>query len=163
MLLQCDAKVCTKCKELLPLTNFTKGPDQGYRYQCRQCNLEYQKTSRTRKGVSNRYYERRKSNDPVIFMWKNAKHRAKFDYKDMEFTILPEDIVIPDVCPYLQVPFIPLDSRLSYSLDRIDSTQGYVKGNVQVISRLANKMKNDATKEELLLFAKGIIKQHEDS
>jgi hypothetical protein len=162
MLLQCDSKICTKCKQELPLTAFTRGPDRGYRYQCRKCNLEYQTKSRTRKGVANRYYARRKSNDPAIYMWKNAKHRAQWDYAGMEFTILPEDVVIPEVCPYLQVPFVPLDKRLSYSLDRIDSSKGYVKGNIQVISRLANKMKNDATKEELLLFAKGVISLYGD-
>jgi hypothetical protein len=155
-------KQCTKCKETKPFTEFTKGPDKGYRYQCRVCNLEYQKKSRTRKGVANRYYERRKEKDPVIYMWKNAKHRAKWDYNDMEFTLQPEDISIPDVCPYLQIPFIPLDKRLSYSLDRIDSTKGYTKDNIQVISRLANKMKNDATKEELILFAKGVLNMHGD-
>jgi len=155
-------KQCTKCKEVKPFTEFTKGPDNGYRYQCRVCNLEYQAKSRSRPGVANRYYARRKEKDPAIYMWKNAKHRAKWDYGDMEFTLQPEDVIIPDICPYLQIPFIPLDKRLSYSLDRIDSTKGYTKDNVQVISRLANKMKNDATKEELILFAKGVLNMYKD-
>lgn len=157
-------KQCTKCKETKPFTDFTKGPAKdGYRYQCRACNLEYQAKSRSRKGVANRYYERRNQKDPIIYMWKNARHRAKWDYGGMEFTIQPEDIVIPEICPYLQTPFIPLDKRLSYSLDRIDSSKGYTKENIQVVTRLANKMKNDATKEELLLFAKGILNMYGDS
>jgi len=47
------------------------------------------------------------------------------------------------------------------SLDRIDPTKGYVPGNVQVISDLANRMKQNASVEELLLFAKGVMNQHD--
>lgn len=41
----------------------------------------------------------------------------------------------------------------SYSLDRIDSSRGYVKGNIWVISLRANRIKNDSTVEELRLIA----------
>ena len=41
----------------------------------------------------------------------------------------------------------------SYSLDRIDSSRGYVKGNIWAISLRANRIKNDSTVEELRLIA----------
>lgn len=41
----------------------------------------------------------------------------------------------------------------SYSLDRIDSSKGYVKGNIWVISLRANRIKNDSTPQELRLIA----------
>lgn len=41
----------------------------------------------------------------------------------------------------------------SYSLDRIDSSKGYIKGNVWVISLRANRIKNDSTPDELRLIA----------
>jgi hypothetical protein len=66
-----------------------------------------------------------------------------------------ENINLPDICPMLGVPLIyKLYSNgkadgCQASLDRIDSTKGYVKGNVQIISLRANILKRDATLEEL--------------
>ena len=41
----------------------------------------------------------------------------------------------------------------SPSIDRLDNTKGYVKGNVWVISTLANNMKNSAGFKDLHIFA----------
>ena len=160
MLIQCDAKVCTKCRQLLPLASYTKGPDRGYRYQCKNCNNNYQLNSSRRSDNSARYYSKRKQNNPALFMWKQAKHRAQYDYDNMVFEIEVTDIVLPEMCPYMGVGFLPLDKKYGYSLDRIDSTKGYTKDNIQVISRIANIMKNNATEQELISFAKGVLASH---
>jgi hypothetical protein len=64
--------------------------------------------------------------------------------------------VIPKVCPVFGVPFNRRDKTRSTSVDRIDNRKGYVKGNIQIISGLANVMKNQATPAELLRFAEWI-------
>ena len=46
---------------------------------------------------------------------------------------------------------------MGYSLDRIIPELGYVPGNVQVISQLANAMKWDSTREERLTFANWVL------
>ena len=84
-----------------------------------------------------------------------AKTRALA--KGITFNIEPSDIVVPGECPLLGIPLIigtggGLTDN-SPSIDRIDSTKGYEKGNVWVISGRANRIKNDATPEELMRIA----------
>ena len=71
--------------------------------------------------------------------------------KGWEFNLTLDDIIIPEVCPILETKLTRGDHKRwespenTISLDRIDPTKGYVKGNVRVISTLANTMKNNAT------------------
>jgi hypothetical protein len=155
-------RVCSKCKLVKCVGEFytTNQNKSGLRSQCISCHHSYQQNKERRKITSSRYYEKRKLENPALFMWKQAKHRAKFDYNDMEFSIELSDIVIPKLCPYLGVELIPLHKDYGYSLDRIDSAKGYTKDNIQVISYMANKMKNNATKEQLIAFAKGVLAVH---
>ena len=86
-------------------------------------------------------------------LYNTAKKRAK--KLKREFTIDVSDVVIPEYCPCLGVP---LEKHTDYapSLDRIDPSKGYVKGNVWVISVKANRIKNDATPAELTAVAKAV-------
>ncbi len=92
----------------------------------------------------------------------HVKHNAN----GMPCTITTDDFDIPTVCPVLGIPLsekcvsrkkaIKLDS--TPTLDRRDNTLGYVKGNVFVISHRANRIKSDASAEELRrlwLYARG--------
>jgi len=72
--------------------------------------------------------------------------------------ITVEDIVIPEVCPILLVPLKKYDKNWAPSLDRVDNSKGYEKGNVRVISKRANSLKGDMSIEDierLLAYAKG--------
>lgn len=90
----------------------------------------------------------------VQHLWLSARNRAR--EFEREFNITTEDIVIPEVCPVLGIPL--KRSRQAYvkpnspSLDRIDNSRGYIKGNVCVISHRANTLKSNATLEELTLI-----------
>ena len=101
--------------------------------------------------------------DKRYSIWCCVKKRAT--QKGTEFNLDIEDIPeIPLVCPVLGIEIksnkisAPLDS--SPSLDRINPNLGYIKGNIQVISKLANSMKNNASPEELKLFATYIINNY---
>lgn len=88
-------------------------------------------------------------NNPEKYHLIAARQRAK--RHGIEFNLDLSDIVIPEVCPILKKPFAR-KTQYASSLDRIDPSKGYIKGNVQVISRKANVMKNDATEDELREF-----------
>jgi hypothetical protein len=96
-----------------------------------------------------------KINNQEKYLIQGAKQRAKKHGIPIDITV--EDIVIPEFCPYLGVKLVPFSGWNSPSLDKINPQLGYVKGNIQVISTKANTMKNDATREELIQFAKSIL------
>jgi len=113
-------------------------------------------------GRSKMYKER----NPGKVLFNSAKRRAKD--KNFKFDIEETDINIPTVCPILDIPILKVYTEgkksgptpNSASLDRIDNNKGYVKGNVQVISHLANTMKASATPEQLIKFANWILKTY---
>ena len=87
---------------------------------------------------------------PEQFILTAARHRAK--KKGIPFNLICDDIVIPECCPVLGVQLVlgeGICSDNSPSLDRIIPELGYVRGNVKIISRRANRIKNDATPDEL--------------
>jgi hypothetical protein len=91
---------------------------------------------------------RKADNNLPKYLWSIAKRRAK--ERNLEFSIDSEDIVIPEYCPILGVKLERSILRQSPSVDRIDSSKGYIKGNVRVISHRANTIKNNSTFEELI-------------
>ena len=122
---------------------------------------------------SKNYYEKNKqkitakindtlNKNPQKSLWMRSKISSK--KRGIEFSLLIEDINIPEYCPYLGIKlrYDATSSRAhdKMSVDRIDNTKGYVKGNVQVISDLANRMKNNSTLEELKTFATNVLKIH---
>lgn len=95
-------------------------------------------------------WDRKRGWDDRTQILSRAKYRAK--QKGLEFNITKEDIIIPDKCPLLGISLTKnkiIQQGNSPSLDRIDSSKGYIKGNVWVISNRANTLKNDATLQEL--------------
>lgn len=86
-------------------------------------------------------------------MLTRTKARAK--RLGIEHTITIQDIVIPEYCPVLGIKLEvgrkkkrgPLDN--SPSLDRIDNTKGYIPGNIIVVSFRTNRLKGDASINEM--------------
>lgn len=95
------------------------------------------------------------------YMIRNSKFMAKRRniYFDLKYT----DFDLPEYCPFLNIKLTYLkesngNSPHHASLDRIDNSKGYIKGNVIVISRLANAMKNESNLEQLEIFCKNGLK-----
>ena len=89
--------------------------------------------------------------------------RVTSKVSNLNFKLTIEDIPeIPDTCPILGIDLfrsylVPSDN--SPSLDLIDPSKGYVPGNVAIISWRANKLRSNATKEELLKVIEWVEKQ----
>lgn len=94
------------------------------------------------------------------YMIRNTKSKAK--ERNIKFDLKYTDFELPEFCPLLGI-------KLTYgaetngnddshsSIDRVDNNKGYIKGNVIVISKLANAMKNSSTFSQLKVFCKNII------
>lgn len=91
--------------------------------------------------------------------FKKFQQKRRCGHWNMDITF--GDIDWPSVCPILGIELDYYDPRKENSaeFDRIDSTKGYIKGNVWVISRRANRVKNDGTAEEHRLVSNAMFKQ----
>ncbi len=104
----------------------------------------------------------RRGRDPIGYLLERAKHRAKT--KRIAFDLERCDITIPETCPVLGIPLYINEwtgrrdkNPNSPSIDRIDPSRGYVKGNIQIISWRANFLKSDGTIEEFQLLVKHLL------
>lgn len=138
---------CSDCKELVPAVDFYDAKrgrktitGRSVLSVCKRCSVE-----------------RYKRLDPRTKLYYAAKRRAAS--AGIEFSITPNDISIPAVCPVLKKPITDgtnagpkhgSTNDYSPSLDRIDNTRGYVPENVAVISLRANRIKNDSTIDNLI-------------
>ena len=151
-----ESKKCNKCKEYKKYNEFRevthknargwKDPSGRLRYShCKNCESL---------DVQNRY-----RNKPWIQIYSSRKKHAKKN--GIPFSITQNDLKklyenIPDRCPVLGEPFersiVGGSNRkrtYSPSLDRIEPSKGYVPGNLLIISDLANRIKQDATVDQI--------------
>jgi len=97
---------------------------------------------------------KRREKDLLATILRVSRNRAQ--KKGIEFTITKADVAISDNCPccgkVMAVKtgsFKPGPVASSPSLDRMDSSLGYIPGNVAIICWRCNHLKNDGTLDEL--------------
>lgn len=122
---------------LPPICEFHGRPTK--RATCHRCNAAYMRT----------YLRGRRVQAPELTIWQRAHRRAT--QRRVPFSISVQSIVIPVTCPALGIPIILGEKRSdnSPSLDRLVPENGYVPGNVRVISDKANRLKGDRTLSQL--------------
>lgn len=160
-------KPCKKCG-----TSVRYASNSG----CLQCSKDSNKSASAKKHREN-YYKKNKEiiheknrkkyreNERYAYaMVKRTEHRAM--EKNLPFDLSVSDIVIPEFCPILNVKLEIAkggeNRDNSPSIDKIDPNAGYVKGNIQIISMKANRIKTNATIsdiEKVLEYLKGIYKE----
>lgn len=145
-------KRCSKCDIVKSVNQYRKDKHRldGWHSQCKECEKKYKQANPMTIQTGN--------------MFRKAYERAKA--KNLPFNIDNEYIrsIIPSHCPIFGMPLEWSILRgnshntlpNSPSLDRIDPTKGYIKGNVWIISQKANQIKSNATHEELKLVADAV-------
>lgn len=156
-----DTKTCRKCGIPKSLDEFPKAArcKGGRSARCRTCKSARMKEYRHRKIAEDPIGFRQKENEkstaygrkhPEKTLLSNARARARKE--NLPFLITEQDVVIPTYCPALNLELkrgVKKLTSASPTLDKVIPSLGYVPGNVAVISHRANKLKNDATFEEV--------------
>lgn len=111
---------------------------------------------KNKEAISIRHKKAHLNRDIRELLIERAKRRAKT--MNLDFNLTKEDIIVTDNCPILGIPMKrnvggKTSADNSYSLDRINPSLGYIKGNVHVISWKANYIKKNATPDELKMLA----------
>lgn len=137
-------KECRDCRQIKTLKDFFKSGwgKYGVKGSCKVC-------------YNKRVKPREKTREEKLF-WA-AKRRASL--RGRSFSLSISDIIIPTVCPLLEIPIFCGDKRSvdnSPTIDRIDNSKGYTKENIWVISHKANWFKGTHTIEEMELFIKNL-------
>tara|TARA_B100000424_G_scaffold271581_1_gene274994 strand:- start:3034 stop:3654 length:621 start_codon:yes stop_codon:yes gene_type:complete len=172
-----NGKVCCKCKEHQPLSEFFKHRimKDGLDRQCKSCYKKYRDNEcvfkrwfATKKSHAKRPYKKGNLRQSIQFTIKPEDipgvkirelitiSRRSYENKDRKY-VSWEAVEYPKVCPVFGMK---LDWGMNGlngncpSLDRIDSTKGYIPGNIIIMSNLANAMKSNATPEQLKQFSR---------
>jgi len=138
-------KKCNRCFIEKHCSEFYKGKQtsDGFRHMCKTC---YDKdVKRQHKCNFNLFQKHTRANKSGV-----------------KFAINENDLQYPLNCPLLDIPLNydnpKAGAKNAPSLDKIIPELGYVPGNVIIMSRLANTMKNCANLKQLRKFSENIIK-----
>tara|TARA_R110002096_G_scaffold400210_1_gene596723 strand:+ start:137 stop:658 length:522 start_codon:yes stop_codon:yes gene_type:complete len=160
------SKICRVCNTDKPMSDFSGSSivKSGIDSRCKTCTNE---DSRGRWGDNkednNRKQRALHHKDPARNMLYQCRARSK--RAGFPFNITKEDIKVPEVCPVLGIPLIVADQLISDNSPTVDKfipELGYVKGNVTVISKLANMIKTSATSEQVKQVADWMKQQEEN-
>ena len=162
-------KKCRNCDIVLDSSNFKWYRAKNYIWKCNEC-LNIEKKIQARKSrIENPdalrarsilYNKKLKQNNPVKYTCQQmlSSSRKRANALNMDNNIDTDFLIsiAPMECPVLLIEIKyggGEKTKGSASLDRIDSSKGYTKDNVQIISNLANMMKNQADENELINFS----------
>jgi hypothetical protein len=132
---------CTGCETAKAVDLFSRNKRQKTG-RCTWCKACIKRCWQRPENLVRRH-ERREADWPHSL---TIECRTRARIRGLPFNITKEDIQVPEFCPVLGIKLRPKQKRLAPdtpTVDRLDPTKGYVKGNVAVISWMANRIKSD--------------------
>lgn len=131
-------------------------------YECWTTTEKLAQNKAVMRACKDRKFSTKEGHAKILIQ--NRKSIAK--KSNIEFLISELDLLknLPETCPILGIKLswttrkgVSGSKDNSPSLDKIDPSKGYVPGNVMWISYLANRMKSNATPDQLKIFANWIL------
>ncbi len=164
--------ICFNCgkEDSKPTSEYNRNLAKGRRNFCsRSCSVKISNSSKTNFStlydISEHSGNKRDLYTPFRYTYRNCKKR----FKDFDLSI--EDLMDQwslqkGVCPYSKLPLgLPEYKKKVHfstraSLDRIDSSKGYIKGNIQFVSTLINLLKSNLSHQDTLDFISKVVKNY---
>jgi hypothetical protein len=147
--------ICRKCRLKISRAVWDRTKDRKNKQRRELLDKTSKRTSDALWRTNHKEYTKIKNREyversPERYLLYSAKRRAK--KYGVPFALIPEDITIPKACPVLGTELkrgVGGSTDNSPTLDRHIPSLGYVKGNIDIISSLANRIKTDATLEQV--------------
>lgn len=148
--------VCKTCKQELDISKFrcTKDSRTGnlyYRRICRVCaSVKYKK---------NNNFPKLRAQRLCACAIQRSKNSKKYKYDcDLTYQWIQEKIELGK-CQVTNIPFILTSGHHPFapSLDRIDSSKGYTKDNIQVVVLIYNTAKRQFLHDDVMVMAQALI------
>jgi hypothetical protein len=159
-----------KKKHIERVRKYSASLSEEQKEKYKKKKIEYRASLSEEQRKRKREYDRKRyassdldqrRNQKIGHMYSHAKKRA--EDRNLPFNIIKQDIADAwpkdDYCPALRIPLRirrgnkgPTDN--SPSLDRVIPHLGYVKGNIAVVSRLANQIMSSARPSEVIKVGK---------
>lgn len=131
---------------------------QAYRARQAKPEAKAKRAENLRRAAHRRYQDRPKTI--------HARLRRTCRAEGIPFDLTIADLAIPERCPLLGIPIVVRTEGThrgprhdAPSVDRLDPTKGYVRGNVWVVSMRANAIKQNASLEEIETLARNLRRE----
>ena len=166
---------CTKCNEVKPNSEYSPSLNKRVNSSLGRAFVSECKSCRRKYNNSRKVLDRKKELAPIqrnkhrlnVIFWsskQNAKKRNLEHSIDLEY--IKELFKIQEGLCYYTGKEMFIDTREkennedSVSLDRFDSSKGYIKGNIVLCRWVVNRMKNDINFKDFLQIVSEINKKH---
>jgi hypothetical protein len=129
---------------------------QGTSTQCRKCSYQKRKTyeSAAKQLISHSKWRAHKKTLPFEISYEYAMQKFKDQKGLCAVSGIPIEFALGRVAHK--------HGETTASLDRIDSSKGYTKGNIQWVHKRVNSIKSDMTMPELISFCSAILEYNKN-
>lgn len=168
-----EMKICRKCKEEKPIFEYHKDKTKKYGVTtiCKPCarieTRKYYKANTQHILEHQRRYSKfyiPKHTKDIDSRLKELCTKAK-GRTNKEFNLVPQNLIDlwakqDGKCAYTGLPLVPTANQFNtVSLDRVDSSKGYIVGNIQLLCTAINRMKLDYDEKVFIQFCH-LVSQH---